>query len=411
MRRSSGRTGKGAQIMGEELHQDSELSAGNDEGGPRTERLARRALMLGAAAGAGVAVGMIAGADPAEAATAGRAVLLGKSNKATATTTVSTTKGNGLEGQTSAGGRSGLYGSDTSRGGGYGVSADSIHGTGVYGASSAEGGSGVVGFGGVGGTSGTGVTGQGTFAGVYGLTNNQSQYGVYGEASGAAKEAFGVYGLASGEDATGVWGQGAYIGTAGVCTGSEGIGVFASASADESSTALSVGGNASITGLLSKGAGSFKIDHPLDPAHKYLYHSFVESPDMMNVYNGTVALNRDGQARVELPDWFEALNRDFRYQLTAVGAPAPNLHISSKVADGAFSIAGGNEGQEVSWQVTGIRQDAFANAHRIVVEVDKPAEDHGRYLHPELFGKGDEQIVTALAKARSYGCRQASTVA
>jgi hypothetical protein len=163
---------------------------------------------------------------------------------------------------------------------------------------------------------------------------------------------------------------------------------------------------------MSKGGGSFKIDHPLDPARKYLYHSFVESPDMMNVYNGLVVLGRDGQARVELPDWFEALNRDFRYQLTAVGAPAPNLHISSKVADGAFTIAGGNEGQEVSWQVTGIRQDAFANAHRIVVEVDKPAEDHGRYLHPELFGKSQDQVVTAVAKARSHAARRrASTLA
>jgi hypothetical protein len=395
--------------MSEELHQDSKLSVENEKGGSRAERLGRRALMVGAATSAGVAVGLIAAADPAEAAN-GAAVLLGKTNKATATTTVGTRKGNGVEGTTSADGRSGLFGRDTSRGGGYGVSADSVHGTGVYGASSAEGGSGVVGFGGVGGTSGTGVTGQGTFAGVYGLTNNDSRYGIHGEASGAAENARGVYGLARGAGGTGVWGEGAYIGVVGTCTGSNGFGMFASANAP--SEGLGVDGTASVSGLMSKGGGSFKIDHPLDPARKYLYHSFVESPDMMNVYNGLVVLGRDGQARVELPDWFEALNRDFRYQLTAVGATAPNLHISSKVADGAFTIAGGNEGQEVSWQVTGIRQDAFANAHRIVVEVDKPAEDHGRYLHPELFGKSQDQVVTAVAKARSHAARRrASTLA
>jgi hypothetical protein len=131
---------------------------------------------------------------------------------------------------------------------------------------------------------------------------------------------------------------------------------------------------------------------------------------MMNVYNGTIMLDREGRARVELPEWFEALNRDFRYSLTALDEPAPNLHISSRVSNGAFVIAGGNKGQEVSWQVTGIRQDAFANAHRIPVEVDKPAEDQGRYLHPELFGKGDDAVVTTMARAHSHGRPRNSTV-
>jgi hypothetical protein len=152
-----------------------------------------------------------------------------------------------------------------------------------------------------------------------------------------------------------------------------------------------------LTGHLVKAGGSFKIDHPLDPEGKYLYHSFVESPDMKNVYDGTVILDSDGRATVELPDWFEALNRDYRYQLTAIGSSAPELHVSRKVEDGKFSIAGGKARQEVSWQVTGIRQDAWANANRIPVEVDKKAEDQGRYLHPELFGG---EAITALARAR-----------
>ena len=83
-----------------------------------------------------------------------------------------------------------------------------------------------------------------------------------------------------------------------------------------------------------------------------------------------------------LPDWFEALNRDFRCRLTAIGAAAPDLHIAGEVADGTFSIAGGRPGLRVSWQVTGIRQDAWANAHRIPGEADKPAHDQGRY--PDL---------------------------
>ena len=74
-------------------------------------------------------------------------------------------------------------------------------------------------------------------------------------------------------------------------------------------------GNVEINGTLSKSAGTFKIDHPLDPENKYLYHSFVESPDMMNVYNGNVLLDNNGEAVVKLSDWFEALNMEFRYQL------------------------------------------------------------------------------------------------
>lgn len=130
----------------------------------------------------------------------------------------------------------------------------------------------------------------------------------------------------------------------------------------------SFAGNLNITGNVSKGSGSFKIDHPLDPANKYLSHSFVESPDMMNVYNGLAALDAHGSAWVELPDYFQALNSHYRYQLTSIGQPGPNLYIAKEVSGNRFKIAGGKPGGKVSWQVTGIRQDAYANAHRIAVE-------------------------------------------
>jgi len=139
---------------------------------------------------------------------------------------------------------------------------------------------------------------------------------------------------------------------------------------------VDVSGNLAVTGTLTKGAGSFKIDHPLDPERKYLSHSFVESPDMMNVYNGNVTLDADGRATVELPEYFEALNRDFRYQLTAIGAPGPNLYIAEGVKQNRFHIAGGRPYAHVSWQVTGVRHDAYAEQHRIKVEEEKPqAED------------------------------------
>ena len=153
-------------------------------------------------------------------------------------------------------------------------------------------------------------------------------------------------------------------------------------------------GNVHVSGNLSKGGGSFKIDHPLDPANKYLYHSFVESPDMMNVYNGNIITNRQGVATVVLPDYFEALNRDFRYQLTVIGQFSQAI-VAKEIRRGRFTIKTSKPSVKVSWQVTGIRHDAYADAHRIPVEEEKPLREQGKYLHPELFGAGPEEAIGA----------------
>jgi len=157
-------------------------------------------------------------------------------------------------------------------------------------------------------------------------------------------------------------------------------------------------GNLSVQGTLSKESGTFRIDDPIDPANKYLSHSFVESPDMMNIYNGTVTLDSKGEAAVTMPAWFDALNQSFQYQLTAVGAPGPGLFIKEKVHDNCFKIAGGTAGLEVSWQVTGVRHDAYANAHRTPIEEDKPEGEVGHYLHPELFGAGPDKLIAKSQK-------------
>jgi hypothetical protein len=138
-------------------------------------------------------------------------------------------------------------------------------------------------------------------------------------------------------------------------------------------------GNVSVIGALAKGGGSFVIDHPQDPQNKLLYHSFVESPDVKNLYDGVVTLNARGEALVELPDYFEALNKDYRYQVKALTAPMPDLHIQKEIAGGYFIIGGGAPGEEVSWQVTGTRRDPYILANPVVVEVEKgPDADIGR---------------------------------
>jgi trimeric autotransporter adhesin len=130
-------------------------------------------------------------------------------------------------------------------------------------------------------------------------------------------------------------------------------------------------GNLSITGSLSKGSGAFAIDHPLKPRTHLLYHSFVESPDVKNIYDGIATLDKNGEADIELPSYFEALNRDFRYQFFPLDEAMPDLHIQGEISGNRFMLAGGKPHGRVSWQVTGIRHDPYIIANPIIVEVEK----------------------------------------
>ncbi len=109
----------------------------------------------------------------------------------------------------------------------------------------------------------------------------------------------------------------------------------------------------------------FVIDDPLDPANELLFHTNVESPDVKNIYNGIITLDQQGDAVVQLPDYFDALNTSVRYQLKPIGASMPNLYVSVLETNNQFSIAGGVAGGQVSWQVTGIRHDPYILANPI----------------------------------------------
>ena len=194
----------------------------------------------------------------------------------------------------------------------------------------------------------------------------------------------GVSGLADGVGGTGVVGEAENGGLA--------IGVWGISS---SGLAGQFSGNVNVTGTISGAAKNFRIDHPLDPAGKYLYHASVESSEMVNVYSGNLVLDESGAGVVQLPNWFEALNTDFRYQLTAVGGPAAGLYIAREIGNHSFQIAGGTPGLKVSWQVTGVRQDAFARANPLAVEVEKSERERGYYIHPLLYGQPATQSLDA----------------
>jgi hypothetical protein len=145
-------------------------------------------------------------------------------------------------------------------------------------------------------------------------------------------------------------------------------------------------GDVRVVGTLSNSAASFTIDHPLEPTNKTLSHAFVESPDMMNIYNGNTITDAHGDATITLPAYFQALNREFRYQLTVIEQFAQAM-VSSEIKENQFTIKTDKPLVKVSWMVTGVRQDAYANAHRTVVENEKPAHERGAYLHPEVYGQ------------------------
>jgi hypothetical protein len=108
---------------------------------------------------------------------------------------------------------------------------------------------------------------------------------------------------------------------------------------------------------------------------------------MKTVHDGVVKANAKGEAVVELPEWFDAVNKDFRYQLTPIGKSAPTLFVQREVDNNAFRIAGANPGQKVSWQLTGVRKDVWAEQNRVQVERDKKGAERGTYLFPKGFDK------------------------
>jgi len=233
---------------------------------------------------------------------------------------------------------------------------------------------------------------QGGWRGVYGHVNpsgSSSYLGVMGEANGGSGSNYGIYGTASGSGTN--------------------YGLYATAGGGSTNWAGYFTGPVYVSGFLTKAGGGFLIDHPVDPDNKLLQHSFVESPDMKNIYDGVVTTDGSGYATVTLPDWFGTLNSDFRYQLTVIDVFAQAI-IAEKITNNHFTIRTDKPDVEVSWQVTGIRKDAWARTHPMAVELTKSPGERGKYLNPDAYGLArdkamyadPDQSPEAQAKIKSY---------
>jgi hypothetical protein len=367
----------------------------------RDQALSRRAVLL-AVVGGGAAFAARAIGAPAPAGAAS-AVQLGATNTSSRATTLLNTNasasakaivgratGAGVNGANSTNGNSGALGSSSS--GVVGL-ASSTNGNGLFGTANtgslaygvwgtSSSGSGVVGNG-----KGYGVRGSGT-TGVQGTEPTSTNYGQLGVATsgvrgyGMSAQANGVFGEANnGIVAFGVWGRS----TSGYA------GYFS--------------GDVQVTGDLNSTAASFRIDHPADPENRFLQQAYVAGDERLSVYSGNVRTDRRGLATVRLPGYVEDLNTDFRYQLTVIGSFAQAI-VDRRVAGGRFRIRTTGPSTDVSWQVTGVRRDAFARSAPFRAVTAKRGSVRGRLLRPDLHGRGRESDLTAIgrgARARSTG--------
>jgi hypothetical protein len=211
---------------------------------------------------------------------------------------------------------------------------------------------------------------------------------------GRSASTLGVYALSDAGAGTGLLADGKYIGAQANASGAD---INRQAIRGEISNSgggyagIFINGFTGVFGTLTKTAGAFLIDHPVEPETKYLYHSFVESPDMKNIYDGIITTGTDGTAVVNMPDWFEALNMDFRYQLTCMGQFAQAI-VLDEIANNQFTIKTDKPNVKVSWQLTGIRNDPYARDNRIPVEKLKRPDEIGKYIYPEGFGKSPQYL-------------------
>jgi hypothetical protein len=142
------------------------------------------------------------------------------------------------------------------------------------------------------------------------------------------------------------------------------------------------------------GVKAFTMDHPLDPTNKTLMHAAVESNEVLNAYSGNVVTDASGKATISLPEYFEAINKDFRYQLTVVGGTFAQAMVSKEISNNKFEIATNQPNVKVSWEVKGVRNDARMKMNPFTAVQDKSAAQKGKYFDPKSYNQPESKGVS-----------------
>jgi len=252
------------------------------------------------------------------------------------------------------------------------------------------------------------VTGSASQISIRGRASGADGIGVLGEASTTNGYTYGVFGQTYSTSGVGGAGyaraeSGVTYGVFGSSNSTEGVGVFGYAYPASGTTYGTYGQSNSASGwgvwaqgrFGASGTKSFRIDHPLDPENKYLLHYSTEMPEPQNAYNGVVTTDAQGVAWIQLPDYFEEINKDFRYTLTVVDDTDRSdfvmAQVTRKIRDNRFKIRTSAPNVEVSWEVKGVRNDLWVRKNGAPVEVEKEGKEKGKYQHPELYGLGPER--------------------
>ncbi len=318
----------------------------------------------------------------------------------------------GVMGETDSTSGRALYGNSTATTfinyGVYGQSA-SVQGRGVFGRATATTGENYGGEFSSASTSGYGVyaevtatTGL-TYAGRFQCSSNAG-IGVYGDATSGSGSTTGVYGRSDGSTGRGVFGEatatngtnyggrfesdssfGRGVYGAALVGGGTPYGVLGAASTQSAGYAVYASGD-----LGASGTKSFRIDHPFDPENKYLLHYATESPSPQNFYSGNLVTDGTGYAWVELPEYFEEINEDYKYQLTVIGRDFAQAIVSQEILGNRFQIRTSAPGVKVSWRVEANRNDLYVRYKKPKDVVEKEGLERGTYQHPELYGQPPE---------------------
>ncbi|MDW8321733.1 MAG: hypothetical protein RMM08_10250 [Armatimonadota bacterium] len=258
-------------------------------------------------------------------------------------------------------------------------------------------------------TSGRGVTGwvgasSGSTRGVFGQSDSVNGMGVYGWTTATSGCTYGVFGRSDSVDGVGVYGcswattNGTACGVLGSIFQPYGEAVVGYAGAHGGVGVYGYSASAEGYGVYSEGrfaatgTKNFQIDHPLSPETAYLNHYSTEGPEPYNAYSGNIVTDGQGYAVVQLPDYFESINRDFRYQLTVIDGSDDFVlaKVVRKVQNNRFVIRTSKPFVEVSWRVEAVRNDRWVQQYGYQTEQPKPAEHRGKYLNPELYGQPKE---------------------